>query len=200
MLSKNKIILISVIFFTLIIGISVFFIIRQNEYSATLNIEATPLSSKITIDNNNTQQGITKIKPGNVTIEISLNGFITYTKTVTVNSGETKYIGAILESNSSETSNWYSNHPEDQKMSEKISSKQFDIKSEEQLNLEPFLKEIPYIGAGFEFKIDYGPSATDPNKITIFIQAATQTARDDALTWIKSRGYDPAKLDIVYTS
>lgn len=181
-------------------GGGLFYAYRQSTYTAAVDIEATPLSSSVSIDGHHANQGVTKLKPGTLTITVSLSGFNKFTKRVAVVKGDNKYVGAILKSNNADTANWYETHPADQTMAEKIASKQFDATSQKQVAAEPFLKEIPYIAAGFEFKVDYGVPAPGSNKPIIIIQADTQTARADALTWIRSRGYDPATLNIVYTT
>jgi len=199
MTTRRKLLLIIIVVIAAIGGL-IFYAVQQSTYTAMVNIEATPLSSSVTIDGHHANQGITKISPGTIVVTVSLPGFSNFTTKVKIAAGETKYIGVVLQSNTSDTSNWFEQHPEDQAIAEKIASKQFDATSQKQIKAEPFLKELPFTAAGFEFKIDYGTPPANSDKSTIFIQSDTQTGRDDALVWIRSRGYDPSKMNIVYTT
>jgi hypothetical protein len=62
----------------------------------------------------------------------------------------------------------------------------------------PLAQELPYLGAGEEFRID--DSVQTNNQIVITITAPNPQAQQDALTWITSQGYNPAKLDIKYVT
>lgn len=199
MTTRNKLLLIigMVVF---VIGGLIFYVVQQSTYTATVNIEATPLSSSVTIDGHHVSQGVNKVRPGIIVVTVSLTGFGDFSTKVKIAANETKYVGAILQSNTSDTANWYEQHPEDQTMAERIASKQFDATSQKQIKAEPFLKELPFTAAGFEFKIDYGAPPANSDKSTIYIQSDTQTGRDDALIWIRSHGYDPTKMNIVYTT
>jgi hypothetical protein len=181
-----------------IIAFSIFYIVQQSTLTASVDIEASPLSSVITINDKNTGQGITKLKPGDIVINISLKGFIPYKTSLHLSKGDNKYIGVVLKSDSADTADWYQNHPADESMAEKVSGKQFDSISEQQVKAEPFISMLPFISAGFEFRIDYGAATDSSSKPVIYIQTATQQGRDDALTWIKSSGFDPTTMNIVY--
>lgn len=199
MTSRNKIILI-IGLLVVAFGALVIYALQQLTYTAAVKIEAAPLTSNISINGQAAKQGITKLRPGDVTIKVTMPGFDDYTTKINVADKETKYVGVLLKSNDPSTADWYDKHPEDQSMAEGIASKLHDASSQKQIEAEPFLKELPFTAAGFEFKIDYGAPPANSNKPTIYIQADTQAARDDALTWITYRGYDPSKMNIVYST
>jgi hypothetical protein len=181
-------------------GLGMYYIVKQRSYTASVEIDAAPLSSTITIDGHHGHQGTTHIKPGIVTVTVARKGFKTSSTRLTISAHGSEYIGVILEPNSSDTAGWFDSHPDDQKMVEKISSRKFDINSKKQVEAEPFIKLLPYTGAGFEFQIDYGKPAPGTSKPVIIIQADTQEAKDDALLWIQGQGYDPSTMNITYTT
>jgi hypothetical protein len=193
-------------FFGLLIAIFValillvFFIGREQSLSAKIKITAAPSESHITINNKSVESGVNKVHPGTYKVTVSLSGFTTASQTVTVQKGGTASVGLALVSNTYTTSNWYTTHPNDEQIAEGISSNNNDSLAEQSVQNVPLIKQLPFIGPGSEFRIDYGStpgaSATDP---TIYITAETTEAQQDALTWITSQGYNPAKLHIVYT-
>lgn len=60
------------------------------------------------------------------------------------------------------------------------------------------VKKLPYIGAGFEYRLDYGPPlSSDPAQPILYIQAKTAQGQKDALDWIHYGGYDISKFRVV---
>lgn len=171
-----------------------------NSPLATLTIDVVPSISQITIDSQSVHAGVHKVAPGTHKIVVSLTGFTTITQTETIRVGDNKYVGLALTSNSAETANWYQAHPSDAQKLAIITGKNFDAITQQAASNVPLIKKLPYIGAGFEFRIDYGnpPLGGNPADPAIYIQAATPQGQQDALTWIKNQGYDISKLQIVY--
>ncbi len=54
---------------------------------------------------------------------------------------------------------------------------------------------------GLYFRIDYGKSLVSPDSndsVALLIKAPDPQARQEALTWIRSQGYDPSDLEIIF--
>ena len=179
-----------------------FFAIRNTSYSAKITVEIAPFSSVLSINKKVIQPGIIKVKPGDYMVVVNKTGFVTRLEKITVAKGENKYVGLGLISNSPATKNWYVTHPQDGKILEGISSKKFDIRSKNLIKRQPFLKLLPFTAAGLEFKIDYGASQrhSDSELQAIYVTANTSQAQQDALTWIRSQGYNPVTMEIIYES
>ncbi len=167
--------------------------------TAILNIEVVPNGSSITINGKGTRAGKVPVKPGDYNVIVSHFGFITEKRQVGTTAKKTSYVGVSLVPNSSATNDWYRSHPADAKKAEAISSHNFDAASAELAN-NPLVRRLPYIGAGFEFRVDYGAARNPdkPGQPIIYIQAGSVSARSDSLRWIRSYGYDPAMMDIVF--
>lgn len=172
--------------------------IRRVQLSATLNIQVAPSIAKLTANGHGIGAGTNQVKPGIYSISATMNGFSNNLQTVTVKKGEVKTIGIVLTSNSPSTANWYATHPADQQVLEKISGKNFDSLSQGLTQNTSLIKLLPFIGPGFEFRIDYGN--TSSGQVIIYITAPNSGAQQDAVTWIKNQGYDPTKLDIQYVT
>lgn len=184
------------------VGIIVFFALYQNsrnkELSASIVLEVVPSGAKSTINGRGVGQGTIKLKPGAVEIVVSKNGFKTVRQTTVLKQGESKYFGFALVPDSDATADWYKKHPEDAKKAENLSSLNYDQTSTDISDQSPIIMYLPFVSSDEEFRIDYGQDYYDSNKIIIYISANTQKAKDAALLWIKSTGYDPSKLNIVY--
>ena len=194
--TRNLIIVISI----LLIASITAGLIYQGRYSATLDIEVTPSISVIKINGRVRGQGNIKVKPGDYYVTAEAKGFAGSSQKITVTKKQPGYVGMVLLSNSADTLNWYSTHPDDRKKAEGISSKNFDVGSKKQVDSNPFILKLPFIAPGDEFKIDYSaPTATSGGKAVIYIQALSDEAKADALLWIKGQGFDPKSLYIIYT-
>lgn len=198
----NKKILLLIVLVLIAVGALIFYGLYQSsknkELTASITIEVVPNGAKSTINGRGVREGTTKLKPGVAEIIISKKGFETIKQTVVLKDGEPRYFGFALVSNSASTADWYDKHPEDAKKAEGISSRNYDESSAKDAQETPFIMELPFVSSDERFRIDYGQSDTDNNRIIIYISANTQEARDAALLWIKSVGYDPSELNIVY--
>lgn len=198
----NKKILLFIALAVVVIGAIVFVAIYQNsrnkELSASIVLEVVPSGSKSTINGRGVREGTTKLKPGIAEVVITKKGFETARQTVVLKEGESKYLGFVLVSNSPSTADWYQKHPEDAKRAENLSSLNYDQVSADDVKETPFILKLPFVSSDEQFRIDYGQSDTDSNRIVIYISANSQEARNAALEWIRSVGYDPSTLNIVY--
>ena len=198
----NKKILLFIALAVVVIGAIVFVAIYQNsrnkELSASIVLEVVPSGAKSTINGRGVREGTTKLKPGIAEVVITKKGFETARQTVVLKEGESKYLGFVLVSNSPSTADWYQKHPEDAKRAENLSSLNYDQVSADDVKETPFILKLPFISSDEQFRVDYGQSETDSNQIVIYISANSQEARNAALEWIRSVGYDPSTLNIVY--
>jgi hypothetical protein len=151
--------------------------------------------------------GNKRVHPGNFylpagthKIEATMEGFASKTVSFSVQPTHLAKVNIILIPNSSVGTTWLTNHPEEASLREGIGDQLYDQQSQQATAQTPLIKELPYIGAGFEFRVDYGTSQTDSTKPTIIITGATPAAQQDALTWIKGQGYDTSTLNIQYVT
>lgn len=193
---NRRVLIILVVAILMAAGLIVYVKLHDRQYSAKLNIQVAPSSAQVTINGKKSHAGMIAVKPGNYDVIALKNGFTTTGKAVKVAKGQTQYIGLALASNSDSTANWYSDHPDDQKLLEIITGQQFKQQSEQSVQQVPLIKSLPYIGVGFEFRVDYGAPLPGTDVPGIYITAATQQGYQDALTWIKNQGVDPSTLHI----
>lgn len=188
----------------LMIGVGFFVTGSLAPHSPTskLQLEAVPGGSKIIVNGKSLGEGTKTVGSGEIKIDVSKEGFASFSQSFFLNPDELKYFGVVLKSNSPSTATWYGTHPKDQKKSEGISSSNFDATSEKNSNSNTVLKLLPYIGAGGEFSVDYGvgPDTNGDLRLpTVYIEATTAQGRRDALLWMKNKGYDISSNQIIFT-
>lgn len=194
---KIWLVIISIILLSLVIGAAML----ARSYPSKVTIEVSPADSVVTINGKKRGQGTINVRPGTYSIVASRQDFATQSKSISVVKGETKYVGLLLVSNSPATTNWYIDHPADAKKLEGISSKNFDLVSAEQTNRYPLIKSLPLIDQ--VYRIDYGRSlvhSDDPIAIAIYIKYYSEGGKQQALEWLKFKGYSPENLEIIYVN
>ena len=165
-------------------------------YSAKIDLLYTPAAAQARLDGKPVKAGIIRLKPGRHSLAVTMKGFAPLSRTIDTARGEAPFIGIILEPDTPATAGWYRQHPEDQLIREKIMSIEADQLSEKAAKVEPFLRLLPYYAPGDAYEIGMGQIDTKTGRPTIVITTHTETAKEDALTWIRSSGYDPDKMRI----
>ena len=198
---RLKFIILAIIIF--VVGIASYatmHIVRSNTYSAHVSLSVAPLSSIVTVNGNVVKGTLLAVKPGKVTVVVSKSGFATQSQTVTTSKGKTSDITVALISNSPSTANWYLNHPADQQELEVITGKNYNAAVQQSIQRLPLVASLPFID--LYYRVDYGQSVAhpnDPNAVAIYITYYSQDGKQQALDWLKFKGYDPATLEIIYT-
>ncbi|MFZ2513428.1 MAG: hypothetical protein WAW63_03155 [Candidatus Saccharimonadales bacterium] len=195
-MSRKKLLLVFVLVFVLVAGIIARNIFLSSKYTATIEVEFTPLSATARVDGKRVRPGFIRTTPGKHTVSVSKDGFLSEKKTVVAPKGNAVYIGLILDPSSPATAQWYRDHPEDNQIGERISGRNTQVVADKALELEPFIKELPFIGPGFAYQIGVGVADTN-GKPTIVIRAQSNEAIEDAKQWIRSMGYNPDSMKII---
>lgn len=195
-MNKNtRLLLIPVSIFVLILLFSLFSFGSNLDKTARITIEVAPSKATVTLNGKKSKTGEVRVKPGKYTVKATRDGFESDEKTVEVIKGANEYIGLSLASTSSDTVSWYEDNPKDQKLVEKISSINFDQNSEK--NNDPILKNLPFVGPGEYYRIDYG-SISSSGRVSLIISYTDPEYKNDGLEWIKNRKLDPQDYDITY--
>lgn len=164
-------------------------------------LEVSPRVSTIVVDGSSkTHIGSIYLSPGEHSIKASMAGFTDQTQKVTTTKVGKSELVIILIPSSSVGSDWLASHYSEDLYRQGLASKSFSATSKKSAADLPLLKELPYIGAGFAYRIDYGISPTNSDNTQIIITAPDVQSQRDAISWIKSKGYDPSIYDIAYVT
>lgn len=181
---------------------------KQNNRAktATITVTAAPHDSKVTLNGHSAVVGQNHVAPGDYVVLINHDGFVGISKSVTATDGKDTPVGFALVPNSSATANWYQTHPDDSAIAATITNSQYSSSVANNKAKGPITNLLPYVAGGGEsagsndFTIAADPDSPDENNPIIYIEADSDTAKQDALTWIKNQGYDPNRLNLKYIS
>ncbi|MGC4937080.1 PEGA domain-containing protein [Kribbella sp. DT2] len=167
-----------------------------------LTVKSIPNDLTLTIDGQPiAANGEVKIKAGQHTLKGERDGFETYTQTVTAKGGDPLSVKMYLYANGPAGRSWVQNNPDQALEAEAEAGRKYDEIQRRLAAKYPVMRELPYVGPGF--KATYGSSRSDPNNpeaISLKIRTYAPEGRTKALEWIEGHGYDPATLDIVWTT
>lgn len=142
-----------------------------------------------------------RISPGTYTLTVSRSGFASKIRKITVEKGEKQTLELVLDPNSEEGLKWNRDHPRETAEGEGIASKEITGKIDDMVKRNPIVTKLPVVGGAW--RIDYSPSQKhpeDPSAVTIIIKSYDETAKAEALDWMKTYNFNPADYDIVYAS
>jgi hypothetical protein len=163
-----------------------------------LVIKSVPDDSKVTLDgksiNNN---GTVYVPPGKHTIKATRNAFKDQSQDFTIKSGESKDINFYMLSDGDAGRKWLADHPDKASEIEGYYGELITNKANNIYQNNPILQQLPVIDR--TYRIDFGVSKkTPPGDYALYIQAADQDGRADALDWMKVSGYKPSNYEIVW--
>lgn len=168
---------------------------------AKLTVRSIPSDLTLKLDGHEIPaNGEVKIKAGAHTLEGSRRGFQTYSQKIDVTGDGLNY-KMYLYANSSEGRAWAAQNPEQELEAEAEAGQHFDEMQARLRARYPVLGYLPYIGDGFE--ATRAPSKSDPKNpeaISLAIEVFGPQGRTKAMEWIHGYGWDPASLDIIWTT
>jgi hypothetical protein len=178
------------------------FLIWRHDPKAELTVKSIPNDLTLTLDGAPiAANGKVDVRPGTHTLTGERNGFQSYTQTLTVRGKDPLSVKVYLYANGPVGRAWGKNNPEQELETEAEAGRKYD---EIQARLEakyPVLAQLPYIGP--DFKATYQQSKSDPTNpeaISVKILVYGPSGKQEALTWITGNGWDPASLDLIYTT
>ena len=205
--NKKKVLIVGLIVLILIIGISIYGIVRNMLYSATVSITVAPSVAKVYIDGKEYGSiGEYKLKPGEYEVEAVADGFQKKAGHLVAVANETVNISMYLEP-TAENSDWYLEHPEDALTMGDIKADEAAKVIEQLAEKHPILKQLPievdYFSDDYSKRTRYTISyllAEDNTSFTITITDYTGGNQKDALEKLKARGVNLDDYEIDYTS
>lgn len=183
----------------LLVSLIIWLINKDN--TSTLEILVAPSSSNILINGKKYTNGTYHIKPGEYNIEISKDGFKSYSGGISTQKDTVSKLSQALLQNDGSYS-WYLEHQDDDLILSAIVGEKSDNFEQKLVTKYPILQYIPYIdnlngnykidaqiGDDLEYLIIY-PNTCDPNYI--------ESYKTEALNWIKSKNINPDDYIIKY--
>jgi len=165
----------------------------------TVSVRSVPNDLTLTLDGKPvTANGDLKVKEGKHTLTGERRGFQSYTETVDVR-GDTQ-VKMYLFSNGDVGREWEKNHPDQVLETEAEAGRRYQERTDRLTQNYPILQELPYVGPGFT--VNYGASKADPTnpeKLAFYIKITFPDGKKASMDWLVGHGYDPSKLELIYT-
>lgn len=178
------------------------FVIWRHDPKAELTVTSIPNDLTLTLDGQQiANNGKLDVRPGTHTLTGTRDGFQSYSQTFDVRGKDPISAKVYLYANGPVGVAWGKNNPEQVREAEAEAGRRYD-EIQRRLELKyPILAQLPYIGPGF--KATYEGSKSDPKNpeaISVRILLFLPDGKEKALQWITASGWDPASLDIIYTT
>lgn len=166
-----------------------------------LIIGVSPSDSSLTVDGQAFSSGKkVYLIPGNHTFKATREHFESVTTSLELrDSTSVRNIILILPAISSEAKAYLLDHPSEQALREALGGQLANEQGQAARSKTPLVDSLPFIDR--EYRIDYGPSQknpSDPTAIAITITSTSEASKQDAISWIRFKGFDPDALEIIY--
>jgi hypothetical protein len=167
----------------------------------SLTVESIPNDLTLTMDGHEVPaNGEIKVKQGQHRIEGKRNGFQPYAMTFTAE-GDRQSLKMYLYANSAQGREWAKNNPEQELKLEAEAGQRFDEIQARLRQKYPIMSQLPYVGDGFEATYTKSKSdPTNPEAISVVIEVYGPQGKEKANQWIQGYGWDPATLDLIWTT
>jgi len=196
---ETKIAILAAAFAIVVVGL-LLISLAQHAGKVGVKVVLLPADSTLTIDGKGARAGTVYFTKTTHTLKASRQYFTAVTKTInfaTYDKSQTIYMEPAPDSD--QARQYLLTHPDVQAQREAAGGEQA-LQAQQQISKNKLTSLLPYTGPGGEYVVDYGASAQadGTQKITIYIEANTDQARQDALAWLTSQGAKPETLTIVY--
>jgi hypothetical protein len=181
------------------IGLIIYVVVLSVQHArmGKIVINVIPKDSIVLVDGKTSKKTV-YVKPGTHVVEATKDGFAPSTVSVSVNKQEVRNVYLLPTPVSAEAKQWLEDHPEIQRQREEFASANVSFLQKTIQSNYPIISYLPY--ETNNIKVNYGISLkypNDPTKIAVYITSKPED-REVALDWIRAKGTDPSKLEIIY--
>jgi hypothetical protein len=183
--------------FGIMVIIGVGYAIYQSQ-KGKITYNTTPKDAIVKLDGQEVPGSGTKlVEPGKHQFVITRSAFVEKKIDFEIKAGESKGFDLFIIPNDNAGLEWVKQNPEEaSELDGKVSNEYIET-AERITNSHQILKDLPIAEA--TFRINHGRSEKG-NDFALYIQAADQAGRDDALATLDYLGYDPKNFEIIYTT
>lgn len=185
------------VLFGLFVVVGLFFAYQQSQMGRLITA-STPTDLTLTLDGKQiAPTGQVFVNPGKHELFAKRTAFGERKIEFDIAKGETKEITVYIFPEGAAGQEWAKQNPDQASVLDGFISNDYEEKTEKVFNDNTILEKLPIVDR--TFRIDHGMSQTG-KQFALYIQAADQAARDDALATLRFYGYDPALYEIIYTT
>jgi hypothetical protein len=177
------------------------FLLFRGDSESKLTIASVPNDLTLTLDGHPVPaNGDVTVKDGEHTLVGERRGFESQTQKFTAK-GDAISVKMYLWASGPEGAEWAKNNPGEEQKLEEEAGRRFDEIQQTLVTKYPIIKELPYVGDGFELTRQASKSQPlNPEAISVQVDTYYDGGKANALKWITGHGWDPATLDIIWTT
>ena len=187
---------------TLAIGAIVFFILLLGTINilgrsgkTLVTFEFAPSLAQAKLDSKIIHSGKVYVSKGKHTLTLKLQNFDSATQVIDVHDKDTIISLAISPINEAGRK-LLTNNPQYQLEREAVGGLAKNFQA--QLDTTPLIALLPAVSITDSYRIEYGDSISRPGQTVIIITDSSPNGRQNALKWIRSKGFNPTRLEIEY--
>lgn len=200
--SQRKIIIIAlVIVAALVLGVVVYQVVYSIRYSANLTLAVAPNDAVILLNDKQIKNQDQRIKPGEYILKIEREGFEAEEWAFSAQKGETvDILIALLPSDGNYQ--WYSDNPRDAIIYDGVITREQEEAMREAFSSDPLVALLPYTedshGLTYIIEASYNEGINLLIRLNTCSEVSAAIYKEQALTWIKSQGFDPNSYQVTY--
>ena len=156
-------------------------------------IEIAPSVATATLDGKSIRLGKIYVSDGEHHLRVSLNNFNPVERII---NGDTNSVSIALKPSNAAGEKLFSGNEQYQLEREAVGSQEAEGRA--QKSQTPLISLLPVTSLSGPYKIDYGQSKIRKGGSVIIVSDSSPNGRKNALKWIRSKGFDPAELEIEY--
>lgn len=194
-MNKRQLLIAAAIFFGLLVIAALFFTYQQSQMGRLVTA-STPKDLTLLLDGKPiAPTGQVFIEPGKHELTASRAAFGEKKIPFEIAKGETKEITVYIFPEGGAGEEWVKQNPDAAAALDGFVSNEYENEVQQVFSAHPILQRLPIIDR--TFRISQGVSNTGRD-FALYIQAADQGGRDDALATLKFYGHNPADFEIIY--
>lgn len=184
-----------------IIALVVIFWVIEAPKTGKVDVVVAPIDATVKIGDKSFNNGNHRIEPGTYNVNITKEGFGSYSGQITIEDGKTEKLYVCLEKNENNT-DYYSSHQKDADACWQVEEYNFERLEGEKYQ-DPIFKIAPFHSYSRGFYVD--PYLEDDRahiKITLVTCVADRAEglKQNAIEWLTGKGIDINKYPVEYTS
>lgn len=195
---RNQLIIFCMIASLLFIVLPLLLFTGSMVYSATISLTYAPKDAVVKIGDSTGKFGDNKVLPGTYKVTITMQGFDSFERSVTVKRGETVTIEAVLQSNDPSTANWYRDNISDYTIAQTIGDTEADRSYMKMVTQYPIVKALPIDGLYGTYEVNYGPSPSNKEKYAVFISYQSDADKRAAEDAVAKAGFRLSDYEVIY--
>ncbi len=189
-----------IIIVSLLVGVFLAWKFYTTYFEGKIILNVVPSIAHLSI--NEADAGKTRsfnLKPQTYRLKVYSEGFEAQSFSINVSPHHTENQTIALKALTGQAIKYYLDHPQEAAIAEGVEGSKLNQTTDKAQVSAPILAVLPYFRR--DWRIDYGKSRLHPDNpaaAALYITTINEAAKQEALDWMRSQGFDPAEYEIIY--